>query len=147
MRPIFKSVAFARRLAISMGTQSILTVLLREAKPGCKQAIKLAAAAMFLLGLIAPAVWAKNTVQPVAGGGPNNLPALKSSLGSPTGLALDGVGNVYVADLYSARVLRVGTNGNVTVVAGNAARGGIFNAQGVPAITARLTYPTGVPVE
>jgi sugar lactone lactonase YvrE len=108
-----------------------------------KHTILLAAATILVIGLIAPAVWAQNTVQTIAGAGPNNLPASKSSMGSPAAINIDGPGNVYVADLYSERVFRVDTTGNVTVVAGNGARGGSIG-EGGPAVNANLTYPSGV---
>ena len=111
-----------------------------------KHTIRLAAVAIFVIGLMAPAVWAQNTVQTVAGGGPNNLPALKSSLGFPAAVAIDGAGNVYVVGLHSERVFRVDTTGNVTVVAGSGARGG-FSVDGGPAINTSLAYPTGVAVD
>ena len=106
--------------------------------------IRLALAAILL---IAPTVWAQNTVQTIAGGGPNNLPALKSSLGNPTSVALDGAGNVYMTDIYSNRVFKVAITGNVTVVAGDGARGGISTGDGGPAVAGKLTYPTGVAVD
>src|SRR5260370_27769555 len=107
-----------------------------------KLTIRLAAVAIFVVGLIARAVWAKNRVQTIAGGGPNNLPALKSSLGSPAAVDIDGAGNVYVVDLYSERVFRVDTTGNVTLVAGNGSHGGLvgYSGDGGPAISAQL-YP------
>jgi sugar lactone lactonase YvrE len=111
-----------------------------------KHTIRLAAGAIFMIVLIAPAVWAQSTVRTIAGGGPNNLPALKSSLGSPAAVAIDGAGNVYVVDLFSERVFRVDTTGNVTVVAGDGARGG-FSADGGPAISTNLALPSGVVVD
>ncbi len=112
-----------------------------------KCTIRFAAVAILLLGLIAPTVWAQNTVQTIAGGGPNNLPALKSSMGYPTSVVLDGVGNAYVANAAYGRVFKVDTTGNVTVVAGNGARGGDFNSDGSPAVSASLVLPTGVAVD
>ncbi|HXQ98711.1 MAG TPA: hypothetical protein VN774_09740, partial [Candidatus Limnocylindrales bacterium] len=48
---------------------------------------------------IAPiAVQAQKNIATVAGGGPNNLTALKSSIGVPVGLGLDSNGNLYVVD-------------------------------------------------
>jgi sugar lactone lactonase YvrE len=64
-------------------------------------------------------------------------------MGSPAAINIDGPGNVYIADLYSERVFRVDTTGNVTVVAGNGARGGSIG-EGGPAVNANLTYPSGV---
>jgi sugar lactone lactonase YvrE len=111
-----------------------------------KHTIRLAAIAILFLGLIAPATWAQNTVQTIAGGGPNNLPALKSSLGSPAAVDIDSAGNVYVVDLFSERVFRVDTTRSVTAVAGDGARGG-FSTDGGPAIATSLAYPTGVTVD
>jgi sugar lactone lactonase YvrE len=68
-------------------------------------------------------------------------------LGFPTSVVLDGAGNVYVTDLYSNRVFKMATTGNVTVVAGNGARGGISGGNGGPAISASLSYLTGVAVD
>lgn len=83
-----------------------------------KHLIRFAALDILLLGLIAPTVWAQNNVKTIAGGGPNNLPALNSSMDSPAAVALDRAGNVYVAAFSSGRIFKVATNGNVTVVAG-----------------------------
>src|ERR1700689_3704502 len=94
---------------------------------------RFAAVSVLLLESIAPAVWSQNTVQTIAGGGPNNLPALKSSMGYPTGVALDGARNLYVANAYYGRIFKVDTTGNVTVVAGNGAWGRHSNGDGSPA--------------
>jgi sugar lactone lactonase YvrE len=112
-----------------------------------KHIARLAPIVILSAGLIVPGLLGQNTVQTIAGGGPNNLPALKSSIGSPTGVALDGTGNVYVTDLYSNRVFKVVTAGNVTVVAGNGARGGFSTGDGGPALIGKLTYPSGVTVD
>ena len=110
-----------------------------------KRTIGIAAAAILLLGLITPA-WPQNTVQTIGGGGPNNLPALKSSMGYPTSIALDSAGNLYVANPYYGRVYKVDTTRNVTVVAGNGAREGI-PIDGSAAVSARLILPAGVAVD
>jgi trimeric autotransporter adhesin len=111
-----------------------------------KHKVRLTVIAILLSGLIAPEVWAQNTVETIAGGGPNNLPALKSSMGYPTSVAVDGSGNVYVANPNYERVFKVDTTGNVTVVAGNETWGGIPK-DGGPATAARLILPTGVAVD
>jgi len=111
-----------------------------------KHTTRFAAVVSIVIGLIAPAVWAQNTVQTIAGGGPNNLPALKSSLGSPAAVALDSAGNMYIGDLYSERVLKISAAGNVTVLAGTGVHGGPFG-NGGPAIGANVEYPSGIAVD
>jgi sugar lactone lactonase YvrE len=108
---------------------------------------RFAAVAILLLESIAPAVWSQNTVQTIAGGGPNNLPALKSSMGYPTGVALDGARNLYVANAYYGRIFKVDTTGNVIVVAGNGAWGRHSNGDGSPAVSANLEYPNDVALD
>lgn len=144
---VFRCIAFATRFAISIGRRVVSVGVVERSQAIRKHAVRLAAAASPLLALIAPAAWPQNTVQTIAGGGPNNLPALKSSLGAPTSVALDRAGNVYIADLYSNRVFKVTTAGNVTIVAGNGARGGVSSGDGGPAINAKLTEPYGVAVD
>ncbi|MGA7969252.1 MAG: choice-of-anchor D domain-containing protein [Terriglobales bacterium] len=109
--------------------------------------IRFTALAILLPKLIAPVLFAQNNVETIAGGGPNNLPALKSSMGYPTGVAVDGTGNLYVANAYYGRVFKVDTTGNVTVVAGNGAWGSVSVGDGSPAVGVRLEYPSGVAVD
>jgi len=45
-------------------------------------------------------------------------PASAAQLNSPYGLAVDGIGQLYIADLGNARVRRVDLNGNISTVAG-----------------------------
>jgi trimeric autotransporter adhesin len=111
-----------------------------------KHTIRFAAPAILLLGLIAPTVWAQNTVTTIAGGGPNNLPDLKSSMDSPATVALDRAGNVYVAAFNLGRIFKVSTNGNVTVVAGIGEPGGV-RGDGGPAVGASLAEPSGIAVD
>ena len=111
-----------------------------------KHTIRLAEVVILLLGPIGPTVWAQNTVQTIAGGGPNNLPALKSSFDSPATVTLDGTGNVYVATFVSGRIFKVSTTGNVTVVAGTGARGGSLGDGGL-AVGALLAEPSAVAVD
>lgn len=113
-----------------------------------KATIQVVTFVIALIGLVAPVIWAQNTVETIGGGGPNNLPALKSSMGLPTSVTLDNLGNVYIADLYSARIFKVDSADNVTVVAGNGARG--FNSalgDGIPATSAYSAYPLSVALD
>jgi DNA-binding beta-propeller fold protein YncE len=74
------------------------------------------------------------------------LPAVNAPLS--TGLnsaALDAAGNVYVADSLNNVVVRLGTDGMLSIVAGNGIYG--FSGDGGPATSAALAYPTGVAVD
>src|SRR4051812_7976519 len=54
----------------------------------------------------------------VAGYGGDNGPASAAKLDKPAGLALDGAGNLYVADSGNNRVRRISTSGTITTIAG-----------------------------
>ncbi len=72
-------------------------------------------------------------------------PATAALLNVPTGLAVDGAGNVYIADSGNHRIRRVNGAGNITTVAGTGATGS--SGDGGPATAAQLGYPTGVAVD
>jgi sugar lactone lactonase YvrE/N-acetylneuraminic acid mutarotase len=65
-------------------------------------------------------------------------------LEEPTGLAVDGRGDVIVADQGSNRILRIDRRGAVTPLAGTGVAG--FGGDGGPAIDAPLNGPAGVAV-
>jgi sugar lactone lactonase YvrE len=66
-----------------------------------------------------------------------------ASFNGPDGIAVDSVGNVYVADYEGNVVRKVDTNGNVTTLAGNGTSG-VFNAQGT---NAEFDNPIGPAVD
>ena len=73
-------------------------------------------------------------------------PATLACLHTPTGVAVDSKGNVYVADEYSCRVRKIlASNHTITTVAGNGAIGS--SGDGGPGIFAELGGPTGVAVD
>ncbi|MBW2662491.1 MAG: hypothetical protein JRD93_11000, partial [Deltaproteobacteria bacterium] len=63
-------------------------------------------------------------------------PAAESQLNEPFDVAVDDVGNVYIADNDNCRIRKVDTNGIITTVAGNGICG--YNGNGGPAIEAQL---------
>ena len=69
----------------------------------------------------------------------DNGPASAAQLNQPYGLALDAAGNLYIADYGNQRVRAVGTNGNITTVAGDGQSGAY--ADGGPATAALLLGP------
>ena len=62
----------------------------------------------------------------------------------PYGLAVDGAGNVYVAELFNSTIRMITPAGAVTTVAGTAGSSGSTDATGA---SARFTNPTGVAVD
>jgi sugar lactone lactonase YvrE len=71
-------------------------------------------------------------------------PATSARLNTPHGIAVDGAGNVYIADPPNQRIRKVDTSGRITTVAGNGSSG--YNGDGIPATSARLNYPKGVEI-
>src|SRR6185369_11256934 len=84
---------------------------------------------------------AGNGTQGFAGDGG---PATDAQLNSPRGLAVDGAGNLFIADVDNHRVRRVSPDGIITTVAGNGSVG--VSGDGGPA-TGSPVFPTGVAVD
>ena len=72
-------------------------------------------------------------------------PAVEAQLDGPAGVAVDGVGNVYIPDYNNHRVRRVDASGTITTFAGTGEGG--FSGDGGPAIEAQLHSPYGVAVD
>ena len=62
---------------------------------------------------------------------------------NPTGVAVDGAGNVYVADLSNHRIRKITTSGVVSTLAGSGTSG-YTDGTGT---SAKFSYPTGVAVD
>ena len=71
--------------------------------------------------------------------------ATSAMLNSPTGLAVDSKGNLYIADLNNSAVRMVTPGGTISTVAGNGRQG--YSGDNGPAIKAQLDYPQGVAVD
>ncbi|MGA8492975.1 MAG: hypothetical protein WB711_21310 [Terriglobales bacterium] len=72
-------------------------------------------------------------------------PATQANMSSVTSVAIDGAGNLYIADYYDQRIRMVNTSGIMTTVAGTGGRG--HTGDGGPAIAALLNRPYGVAVD
>ena len=73
-------------------------------------------------------------------------PAAAAGLNFPLGLAVDGSGNLYIADSNNNRVRKVdAATGVITTVAGNGTQG--FSGDSGPATSASLTAPRGLAVD
>jgi sugar lactone lactonase YvrE len=71
----------------------------------------------------------------------DNGPATSAQLSYPTGVAVDLLGNLYIADVANQRI-RMVSNGIITTVAGNGTRG--YSGDGGPSTAAQLYNPGGV---
>ena len=80
-----------------------------------------------------------------AGYNGDNIPATSAQLSDPEAVAVDGAGNLYIADRFNYRVRKVDTSGNITTVAGTGTTG--YNGDGIPASTAQLNQPTGLALD
>ena len=72
-------------------------------------------------------------------------PAVEAHLRAPRGVAVDGAGNLYIADSPNHRILKVDSTGTITTIAGTGVPG--FSGDGGPAVEAHLAYPGGVAVD
>jgi sugar lactone lactonase YvrE len=80
----------------------------------------------------------------VAGYGGDGGPAAQAHLNTPQGIAVDSLGNVYIADTLNNRVRRVDTDGTITTVAGTGEAG--YSGDGKPGRDAKLNLPTGLAI-
>src|SRR5215469_1188481 len=92
---------------------------------------------------------AGNTVAGFMGdGGPATsaqLHFINVGIGSPGGLAVDSAGNLFIADTGNNRIRRVSPSGVITTVAG-AGKNSSYG-EGVPAVDADLSFPTGIALD
>jgi uncharacterized protein (TIGR03437 family) len=80
----------------------------------------------------------------VAGFSGDGGPAASAELNSPYGLALDGVGDLYIADLGNARVRCVTPDGNIATIAGGGALAPGGANEGSAATAMALSAPRNV---
>ena len=94
-------------------------------------------------------VAANGTITTLAGTGTagfagDNGAAASAQLNSPQGVAVDGSGNVYIADTQNSRVRKV-SGGTISTVAGSGTIG--FGGDGGAGTSAQLNTPTGLAVD
>ena len=95
------------------------------------------------------AVFTNGTIATVAGngqagyGGGDGIPATAASLCYPNGVAVDGNGDVLVADTQNSRIRKlVSSTGVIVTIAGNGTAG--YNGDGFFASAALVSYPWGI---
>src|ERR1017187_2259079 len=87
------------------------------------------------------------TINTVAGSGTAGLggdggAATSAQLNIPAGLAVDGAGNLYIADFSNNRIRKVTSGGTITTLAGNGLAG--YSGDGGAAANAQLTTPVAL---
>ena len=108
--------------------------------------VKFCLSATFLAATAWPQAGAEWIIDTIAGRGVGNIdPGAQTPLAFPHGVAVDGAGNLYIADTSNHRILRVDTEGTITTFAGTGEQG--YSGDGGPAVKAQLNGPFGVAVD
>jgi sugar lactone lactonase YvrE len=84
---------------------------------------------------------------PAAGYSGDGGPATSAQLSTPYSIALDGAGDLYIADTGNGLIRKVTPGGTITTVAGNYGLGQGYSGDGGPATGAQLASPRGVAVD
>src|SRR5579871_1264998 len=94
-------------------------------------------------------------IRTVAGNGNNNLAgggfsgdggtATSAELNGPAAVAVDALGNLYIADSNNFRIRKVASGGIISTIAGNGVPG--FSGDGGSATAAQLTSPTSIALD
>jgi uncharacterized protein (TIGR03437 family) len=72
-------------------------------------------------------------------------PGVAADLALPRGIAVDGTGNIYVADSTNRRVRKISSNGVISAFAGTGELG--TSGDGGPAVNATMNSPTGLTLD
>ena len=90
------------------------------------------------------------TISTIAGNGNFKFsgdggPATSAALNSPSSVAVDILGNLYIADEFNQRIRKISSDGIITTVAGTGER--VFSGDGGPATSVSLASPKGVALD
>ena len=72
-------------------------------------------------------------------------PAASAQVCQPYGVAVDNVGNVYIADTYNYRIRKINSSGIISTIAGNGTA--TFSGDGGLSVNAAVNAPSGVTVD
>ena len=88
---------------------------------------------------------ANGIIDTVAGTSDDGRSASLAQLNFPNVIAVDGAGNLFIADTDSQRIRMINRDGIITTIAGNGSWG--FSGDGGPALSAQLNYPAAIAVD
>jgi uncharacterized protein (TIGR03437 family) len=91
---------------------------------------------------LAGSTWGQSKISTILGGAPNDLPGPSANLNTPSAVACDNNGNVYVVLRGAGEVVRIDSQGIVWLFAG-----GGSGLDGGPAVSAGLGGPAAVAVD
>src|SRR5262250_1246881 len=114
-----------------------------EGLPLARRVRNLLVCSLFLS--LVPPVLGQDIITNYAGGGPIAGGALSSPVPDPSGLARDTAGNLYIATVRGNVVLKLDTNGEISVYAGTGVGG--YTGDGGPASSAQLFLPLGLALD
>jgi Bacterial Ig-like domain (group 3)/NHL repeat/IPT/TIG domain len=140
-------VIIAASSSAQIGTATI-TVTVAAQPAGAVQTVPISLTVNYAQSTTLPGAGIINTV---AGQGPGGYTGdgelgIYAELDSPTGVAVDSAGNIYIADQTNNRVRKLTVStGAITTVAGDGIQG--YNGDGIPAIYAELYAPSGVALD
>jgi len=95
--------------------------------------------------------FATGIITTIAGNGTSgyngdNIQATSAELNSPWGLALDASGNIYIGDVFNARIRKIiVSTGVITTIAGTGISG--YNGDNIQATSAKVTWITGILID
>lgn len=69
-------------------------------------------------------------------------PATSAELNTPWGIALDALGNMYIADANNNRIRKINSSGIISTIAGTGALS--YSGDGGPAVNATMMFPVGI---
>jgi uncharacterized protein (TIGR03437 family) len=72
-------------------------------------------------------------------------PAVQAQLNRPWAVAVDSVGDIFIADYNNSRIRMVNTQGIITTIAGGYGPG--YSGDGGPALSAMINFPTGLALD
>ncbi len=134
-----------RRLATGRGRYGAIHAMAMAAGAGVLLAFAPAALGQAILKVTPTATASTVAGTGVAGYSGNNGAATSATFASPSAVAYDSKGDLFIADTNNNVIREVSVTGVVTTIAGNGEQG--FSGDGGAATSAELNAPTGIAID